>query len=176
MTAPSASASGVASASGSGSGAVVSGVAGGAVRERPVPAVLADAAPAKSALMALDLNRLVEHWDSIVDTMVREGRSLLGAAMGHATPTAVTAGGVVTLTVDAAAQAELITEQETAILAAVRKRFDGVARLNVKAAVEDAAPRRLNEQAVKADRIAMLRRQSRLLDAAVDALDLELMD
>jgi hypothetical protein len=36
--------------------------------------------------------------------------------------------------------------------------------------------RRLNEHAVKADRIAMLRRQSRVLDAAVDALDLELLD
>ncbi len=146
------------------------------VRESPAPAVMADEAPVKSALLALDLNRLVEHWDAIVDTMTREGRSLLGAAMGHATPTAVTAGGVVTLTVDAAAQADLITQQETAILAAIRKRFDGVARLNVKAAVEAAAPRRLNEHAVKADRIAMLRKQSKLLDAAVDALDLELMD
>jgi hypothetical protein len=148
-----------------------------AVRERPAAApVMADEAPVKSGLLALDLNRLVEHWDAIVDTMVREGRSLLGAAMGHATPTAVTAGGVVTLTVDAAAQAELINQQETAILAAIRKRFDGVSRLNVKAAVEDAVPRRLNEHAVKADRIAMLRKQSKLLDAAVDALDLELMD
>ncbi len=146
------------------------------VREEPAPAVMAAEAPVKSALLALDLNRLVEHWDGIVDTMTREGRSLLGAAMGHATPTAVTAGGVVTLTVDAAAQADLITQQETAILAAIRKRFDGVARLNVKAAVEAAAPRRLNEHAVKADRIAMLRKQSKLLDAAVDALDLELMD
>ena len=148
------------------------------VRERPAPAraVMADESPVKSALLALDLNRLVEHWDSIVDTMTREGRSLLGAAMGHATPSAVTAAGVITLMVDASAQAELITQQETAILAAIRKRFDGVTRLNVKAAVEAAAPRRLNEHAVKADRIAMLRKQSKLLDAAVDALDLELMD
>jgi DNA polymerase-3 subunit gamma/tau len=155
---------------------VVSPTSPPVVREAPARAVMADEAPVKSGLLALDLNRLVEHWDAIVDTMVREGRSLLGAAMGHATPTAVTAGGVVTLTVDAAAQADLITQQETAILAAIRKRFDGVARLNVKAAVEDAAPRRLNEHAVKADRIAMLRKQSKLLDAAVDALDLELMD
>ncbi len=149
-----------------------------AVRERPEPttAVIADAATPKSALLALDLNRLVEHWEAIVDTMVREGRSLLGAALGHATPTAVAASGVVTLTVDAVAQAELITQQETAILAALRRRFDGVARLNVKAAVADAPPRRLNVQAVKADRIAMLRKQSKLLDAAVDALDLELLD
>jgi DNA polymerase-3 subunit gamma/tau len=143
----------------------------------PAPAVVADAPTPKTALLALDINRLVEHWDAIVDGLVRDGRSLLGAALGHATPTAVTAAGVITLTVDAAAQAELITEQEAAILGAVRKRFENVARLNVKAAGDAAAaPRRLNEGAVKADRIAMLRKQSKLLDAAVDALDLELLD
>ncbi len=155
------------------------------VRERPVsaapaaaaPVVVADAPPPKPALLALDINRLVEHWDAIVDGLIRDGRSLLGAALGHATPTAVTASGVVTLTVDATAQAELITEQESAIVGAIRKRFENVARLNVKSVGDAAAaPRRLNEGAVKADRIAMLRKQSKLLDAAVDALDLELLD
>ncbi len=92
-------------------------------------------------------------------------------------PTAVTAAGVVTLTVDAAAQAELIEQQEGAILAGIQKRFANAARLNVKAAAgERAAPQRLNETAVKADRMQMLRKQSKLLDAAVDALDLELLD
>lgn len=148
------------------------------VRERvPAPPVVADAAPTKPALQALEINRLVEHWEAIVDGIVRDGRALLGAALGHATPTAVTAAGVVTLTVDVAAQAELIEQQEAAILASIRKRFDNVARLNVQAAPgEITAPRRLNETAVKADRMQMLRKQSKLLDAAVDALDLELLD
>lgn len=149
-----------------------------ALRERAVPAApaVADASPATAALQALEINKVVEHWESIVDGVVRDGRALLGAALGHATPTAVTAAGVVTLMVDAEAQAELIVQQEPAILAALRKRFDPVTRLNVQAAAADAAPRRLNERAVKADRMAMLRKQSPLLDAAVDALDLELMD
>jgi len=149
-----------------------------ALRERPVAPVpsVADAAPAVAAPTALEINRVVEHWDAIVDGIVRDGRALLGAALGHATPTAVTAAGVVTLMVDAEAQADLIVQQETAILAALRKRFDPVTRLNVQAAAADAAPRRLNERAVKADRMAMLRKQSPLLDAAVDALDLELLD
>jgi DNA polymerase-3 subunit gamma/tau len=148
------------------------------VRERvPAPPVVADAAPTKPALQALEINRLVEHWEAIVDGIVRDGRALLGAALGHATPTAVTAAGVVTLTVDVAAQAELIEQQDAAILASIRKRFDNVARLNVQAAPgEITAPRRLNETAVKADRMQMLRKQSKLLDAAVDALDLELLD
>lgn len=148
------------------------------VRERvPAPPVVADAAPTKPALQALEINRLVEHWEAIVDGIVRDGRALLGAALGHATPTAVTAAGVVTLTVDVAAQAELIEQQEAAILASIRKRFDNVARLKVQAAPSEiTAPRRLNETAVKADRMQMLRKQSKLLDAAVDALDLELLD
>ncbi len=144
---------------------------------RPAPEpILADAPAAKPALMPLEINRLVEHWESIVDGLVRDGRALLGAALGHATPTAVTAAGVVTLTVDAAAQAELIREQEANILGAVRKRFENVARLNVQSAAGEAAPKRLNETSVKADRMQMLRKQSTLLDAAVDALDLELLD
>jgi len=48
--------------------------------------------------------------------------------------------------------------------------------VSLVAAEGDRAPRRLSEEAVKADRMAMLRRQSPLLDAAVDALDLELLD
>ncbi|WKW11633.1 DNA polymerase III subunit gamma/tau [Pseudogemmatithrix spongiicola] len=152
-----------------------------ALRERPVAAAptvadVADVATQVAAPTALEINRVVEHWDAIVDGIVRDGRALLGAALGHATPTAVTAAGVVTLMVDAEAQADLIVQQEAAILAALRKRFDPVTRLNVQAAAADAAPRRLNERAVKADRMAMLRKQSPLLDAAVDALDLELLD
>jgi len=148
-------------------------------RSAPVASAVAvaDAAPAKPAAQPLEINRLVEHWESIVDGIVRDGRALLGAALGHATPTAVTAAGVITLTVDATAQAELITQQEAAILAGIRKRFDAVTRLNIQAAGGDkVAPKRLNETAVKADRMQMLRKQSKLLDAAVDALDLELLD
>ena len=127
--------------------------------------------------MPLDLNRLVEHWESVVDAVNRDGRAVLAAALGRAAPSAVTAQGAVTLTVDAAAQAELITQGEAPILAALRRRFSGVSRLTVRAADAAAeAPRRLNEGAVKADRIAMLRKQSSVLDAAVDALDLELLD
>ncbi|HRQ78515.1 MAG TPA: DNA polymerase III subunit gamma/tau [Gemmatimonadaceae bacterium] len=178
LSAPSAAASAAPSAASLASASVAPPPKPAVVRERSAPAepVVADASPAKRELQPLEINRLVEHWEAVVDGIVRDGRALLGAALGHATPTAVTAAGVVTLTVDAEAQAELIVQQELAILGALRKRFDPVTRLNVQAAAGEAAPRRLNEQAVKADRMAMLRKQSPLLDAAVEALDLELMD
>ena len=114
----------------------------------------------------------------MVDAVNADGRALLSSTLAHATPTAVTAAGVITLTVAADAHAEIITAGEASVLAALRKRFEGVQKLSVLAVAPSAenAPRRLNETAVKADRMAMLRKQSGLLDAAVDALDLELLD
>ena len=129
--------------------------------------------------IALDLNRLVEHWEAITDAVHGEhGALMLSSTLAHATPSAVTAGGTVTLTVSSEAHAELIAGGAATVLAAIRQRFDGVqtVRVQVEAPAVDQAPRRLNEGAVKADRMAMLRKQSPLLDAAVEALDLELLD
>ncbi len=140
------------------------------VADRPAP---------RRELLPLDINRVAEHWDALVDSVNAEHRALLlSSTLAHATPTAVSAGGAVTLTVESEAHADIITGGEAIILGALRKRFDGVQKLVVRsvAPTGERAPRRLNEGAVKADRMAMLRKQSPLLDAAVDALDLELLD
>jgi DNA polymerase-3 subunit gamma/tau len=151
----------------------------------PAPAVSAAPVVADRAgsvagpRIALDLNRLVEHWEAITDAVHGEhGALMLSSTLAHATPSAVTAGGTVTLTVSSEAHAELIAGGAATVLAAIRQRFDGVqaVRVQVEAPAVDQAPRRLNEGAVKADRMAMLRKQSPLLDAAVEALDLELLD
>lgn len=144
------------------------------------PPVVADrAAPATGPRIPLDLNRLVEHWEAITDAVHGEhGALMLSSTLAHATPSAVTASGTVTLTVTSEAHAELIAGGAATVLAAIRRRFDGVqtVAVRVEAPAADRAPRRLNEGAVKADRMAMLRKQSPLLDAAVEALDLELLD
>jgi hypothetical protein len=90
----------------------------------------------------------------------------------------VTAGGSVTLTVESESHAEIIAGGEAVILGALRRRFEGVQKVVVRTVPRegDRAPQRLNETAVKADRMATLRKQSPLLDAAVQALDLELME
>jgi hypothetical protein len=140
---------------------------------------IADRPAPRGGLLALDINRLAEHWDAVVDSVSAEHRALLlSSTLAHATPTAVTAGGAVTLTVESEAHGEIITGGEAIILDALRRRFEGVQRLVVRSVAPDAdrAPQRLNETTVKADRMSMLRKQSPLLDAAVEALDLELMD
>ncbi len=129
--------------------------------------------------MPLDINRVAEHWDAIVDSVNADHRALLlSSTLAHATPTAVTAAGSVTLTVESESHAEIIAGGEALIIGALRRRFDGVHKVIVRTVIPegDRAPRRLNETAVKADRMATLRKQSPLLDAAVDALDLELLD
>jgi DNA polymerase-3 subunit gamma/tau len=146
---------------------------------RAAPVVADRAGSVAGPRIALDLNRLVEHWEAITDAVHGEhGALMLSSTLAHATPSAVTAGGTVTLTVSSEAHAELIAGGAATVLAAIRQRFDGVqaVRVQVEAPAVDQAPRRLNEGAVKADRMAMLRKQSPLLDAAVEALDLELLD
>ena len=143
------------------------------------PVEVADLAVPRREPVALDINRLAEHWDEIVDRVNADNRALLlSSTLAHATPSAVTAAGVVTLTVSSGAHADLIASGEATVLAAIRHRFTGVQKLVVRLVPPEGeqAPRRLNETAVRADRIATLRKQSPLLDAAVDALDLELLD
>ncbi|MBX7118398.1 MAG: DNA polymerase III subunit gamma/tau [Gemmatimonadaceae bacterium] len=162
------------------------------VSEPPPPPPRRSAAPAASVvaevadrpaprrdLLPLDINRVAEHWDAIVDSVNAEHRALLlSSTLAHATPTAVTAAGVVTLTVESDAHADIIVGGEAVILGALRRRFDNVQKLAVRTVAPDGprAPQRLNEGLVKADRMAMLRKSSPLLDAAVEALDLELLD
>ena len=156
-------------------------------RPEPAPKPTRSAAPVEVADLpaprrepvALDINRLAEHWDEIVDRVNADNRALLlSSTLAHATPSAVTAAGVVTLTVSSGAHADLIASGEATVLAAIRHRFTGVQKLVLRLVPPEGeqAPRRLNETAVRADRIATLRKQSPLLDAAVDALDLELLD
>ncbi|MDQ8150811.1 MAG: DNA polymerase III subunit gamma/tau [Gemmatimonadota bacterium] len=145
----------------------------------PIPVVADRAEATPGPRIPLDLNRLVERWESITDAVHGEhGALMLSSTLAHATPSAVTASGTVTLTVTSEAHAELISGGTATVLAAIRQRFDGVqtVAVRVEAPEADRAPRRLNEGAVKADRMAMLRKQSPLLDAAVEALDLELLD
>ncbi|MBC7791422.1 MAG: hypothetical protein H7Z74_15865, partial [Anaerolineae bacterium] len=67
------------------------------------------------------------------------------------------------------------------ILAAMSTIFSGATRVVVKAAARVgpepiAAPKRLTEEAVKVERLAGLRKRDPTLSAAIDALDLELLD
>ena len=126
---------------------------------------------------ALELNRLAERWDEVIEHVRAAGRSMVASALAEATPQAVTAGGVVTIGVASDALGAAISNGGEAVLAALRSVFDGVEQVSVKAATDlQAAPRRLTAEDVIANRVATLRKRDPLLDAAVEALDLRLLE
>ena len=126
-----------------------------------------------------DLNQIVERWDDLVSALRSAGKSVAATALEHASPAAVNARGDVTLALD---EANPIYEQaieavKADAIAMLRRWFPGVQRLVVRAPEGVAAPpARLTDEMVRSERIAALRKKDPVLDAAIDALDLDLAD
>jgi DNA polymerase-3 subunit gamma/tau len=143
------------------------------------PSTSRDQAPSAALAGAPDLNQLVERWDDVVARVRAAGKSVAANALEHASPTAVNAGGDVTLALD---EGNPIYEQaidavKSEVVAAMREWFPGVQRLVVRApAGASTPPARLTDEMVRSERIAALRRKDPVLDAAIDALDLDLAD
>jgi DNA polymerase-3 subunit gamma/tau len=140
------------------------------------PPMLADAAPAAKPLEAIDLNRLTARWEDVIEAVRASGRSVVASALSEATPRGV-ASGTVTVQVSGEALATAIVNGSETILAALRSLFTGVTKLvATQPDAAAAAPRRMTEADVTADRVAKLRKDAPLLDAAFDMLDLRLID
>ena len=141
----------------------------------PSRGATASASPAA----APDLNQLVERWDDVVAAVRASGKSVAATALERASPAAVNARGDVTLALD---ESNPIYEQAIEavkgdVVAALRASFPGVQRLVVRAP-EGATtpPPRLTDEMVRSERIAALRKKDPVLDAAIDALDLDLAE
>jgi DNA polymerase III subunit gamma/tau len=147
-------------------------------RSAPQPAIADEPPPPRKQKMALDLNRLAEHWDEVVEHIRAGGRGMVASALNEATPNAVTAGGVITIGVASDALADALQGGNDAILAALRAVFDGVEKITVEAVTDGLAAGRgrLTAENVIADRVANLRKRDPLLNAAIDALDLRLIE
>ena len=143
-----------------------------------------DVAPA-DAPVPLDLNRLVERWDAIIDRLRSLGRGVLASAIGDSLPVAISSAGVITIQLDSAhaGEAEVIQQAlESALddlLAVLRRDFSGVTRVVLRrpqGAPTSGGARRLTEDALRSEKMAMLRKRDPLLGRAIDVLDLELIE
>jgi DNA polymerase-3 subunit gamma/tau len=147
---------------------------------RPSRAESAESADRARAKQRLELNGLVEQWGEIVARVRRDRSAVLAAALDRAMPVAVSARGEVTLEPEDDSFVPTLETGAGDIAAAIGARFDGVSRVTVRTGESGrgaaGAPRRMSAEAVKGERLAMLRRRDPVLDAAVDALDLELLD
>ena len=153
------------------------------------PQAVMDAIPADRAEVAapqpLDLNHIVERWDSIVEQVRAAGRGMLASALADALPTAVSRSGVISLQLDSAhdGDAEVVERAldggSAELLAILGRQFEGVTRVALRRAEPSAPPaggRRLTEDALRADKMAKLRKRDPLLGRAIDVLDLELIE
>jgi DNA polymerase-3 subunit gamma/tau len=143
----------------------------------PVPrenAPLADAPSKTTQVDTLDLNRLAERWDDIAGEFRASGRELIAQLLDDSVPSAVTGDGVITLETESPIIASGLAEVEAVVLDAIRRHFKGVRKLVARASA-NAPARRYDAKMVKEERVAAYRRDP-LLAAAIDALDLELME
>lgn len=127
-----------------------------------------------------DLNAVAAVWDDVVAATREAGRTLLATALEHASPVAVTAQGLVTVELDDANEfyMQSIEAGRGDVLAALRASLPGVARVELKggAHAPPTVMRRISDADIRSDRLAKLRTCDPVLSAAIDALDLDVMD
>jgi hypothetical protein len=127
---------------------------------------------------ATDLHRVLDDWDSVIAALKGQGRGMLAALLARVQPSAVTSSGLLTIVCDDPGDFPVVTEALPQLTEALRDAVPSIARVQVKPPA-DGAPttrERLTTEAVKQERVASLTKQSPVLGAAVDALDLELLE
>ncbi|HEX8725081.1 MAG TPA: DNA polymerase III subunit gamma/tau [Gemmatimonadaceae bacterium] len=143
--------------------------------------VLADSAPTEAPKpVPLALHLVAERWDDLVQRIRAEGKPVLADALQNGVPTAVSArgGGEVTIQQDSPNpfHAQVIEEKHAEIVAALRHWFTGVSRITVSSDAPAEAPKRLTDAMIRSERLARLRQQNPVLGAAIDVLDLDVVD
>ncbi len=156
----------------------------------PTPALPQAAHPAAQASPAtatnvvqgpvktLDLNAVVERWD---DTLValRRDRPMIAGLLEHAIPSGVTANGVLTLQLDNGALPDGLVKRSNELTDALAPHIPGITRLIVRAPegkTRGLPPKRLTAESVKSDTLNSLRKRDPVLSAAIETLELDLLD
>ncbi len=147
----------------------------------------ATAAPAKAAPPRVapsggasipELHRIVDDWDAVLGALKGQGRGMLAALLARVQPTAITAGGLLTIECDDAGDYPVVADGLTQVTEALRDVMPAVTRVQVKPPADGvpAQRERLTTEGVKQERVASLSKQDPVLGAAVEALDLELLE
>ena len=152
--------------------------AGSAEAAVPVQSSRAAAPATVQAPAPLDLNEVVERWD---DTLValRRDRPMIAGLLEHAIPSGVTANGVLTLQLDNGALPDGLVKRSNELTEALAPHIPGITRLIVRAPegkTRGVPPKRLTAESVKTDTLNSLRKRDPVLSAAIEALELDLLD
>lgn len=150
---------------------------------RQIQSSSAQPAPATSprqTLASIDVNAVTEKWDMLTGRLRQGGKTLIATALEHSTPTAVTARGDVTITLDEPNDfyAKAIHNGAAEVLTILREWFTPVERVLVEGTGKAVSgpPKRMTDEMVKAEKLAALKKKDPVLAAAIDELDLEVID
>jgi DNA polymerase-3 subunit gamma/tau len=136
--------------------------------------------PPGPAPEALDLSRLTGRWDELVGRLHAEGKRVLASALEHALPTAVTAAGEIFLELDEPNEfmVRAIETGRQEVVSSLQQWFPQVRGVRLQQQPEKSAtpPTRLTDEMVRNDRLAALRKRDPTLGAAIDALDLDVIE
>jgi DNA polymerase-3 subunit gamma/tau len=141
-------------------------------------------ASAPRAAQPLTLERVHERWGDVAEAVRRSGRGMLAEALQRLVPLAVTPDGAVRVGYDPANEpfATAAESGRADVLAACRSLLPGVTAFTVERRAGAGRPdesadalRRLTTEDVQQQRRDRLARKDPLLDAAISALDLELL-
>jgi DNA polymerase-3 subunit gamma/tau len=143
------------------------------------PPAARDAMAARGA--ELDLNSVVGRWDELVERLRADRKTILASAIEHATPISVTAKGELTVQFDQPNDflRQAFEAGRSDLLAVLREWFSGVTRVHLSRendAPPDPPPKRLTDEMVRTERLSALRKSDPLLGAAIEALDLDVVD
>ena len=124
------------------------------------------------------INVVAERWDEVVASL-RTSRMLLAPFLEQAVPSAISAAGVLTVRADDDASADALEMAKGDMLSVVRDLFPAVERIVIArpdGPSVSGSHKLVTEQEIREQRIASLRKRDPVLGAAIDALDLELLD
>ncbi len=124
------------------------------------------------------INVITERWDDVVASL-RSSRMLLAPFLEQATPSAISAAGSLTVQADDEAAADALEMAKADMLTVVKNIFPAVERVIIvrpNGPSVSGSHKRVTEEEIREQRITSLRKRDPVLGAAIDALDLELLD
>jgi DNA polymerase III subunit gamma/tau len=132
----------------------------------------------RATVAASDLNAVAGIWDDMV-AAVRRDRPFIATLLEQSLPISTNANGVLVLQVEAPAVQEGLAARMTETIAAMSGWLAGLQKLTVRLAGDSTATGpapRMTVETVRSETLAALRKRDPVLSAAIDALDLDLVN
>lgn len=127
---------------------------------------------------ASDLNAVAGIWDDMV-AAVRRDRPFVATLLEQSLPVSTNANGVLVLQVEAPAVQEGLAAKMTETITVMSGWLAGLQKLTVRLAGDSLATGpapRMTVETVRSETLAALRKRDPVLNAAIDALDLDLVN